>query len=143
MLKLIHFLWLSKKSCPSTCKTEGGYFKDLDGENIKVLNKVAQLGSFSENVEFLIQFNTYMEGNMTAKELYSFLDGLNLDDCQYHKYLIKCKENDQLDNMDNAAEVKQAYQEVADTIQGMLFFNLHSKSSTIRDALWASKGLDY
>ncbi|ASQ44813.1 hypothetical protein [Legionella clemsonensis] len=127
-----NFIAAVKHSCPPSCKTQGNYFLTLDGDNWNILRKVADTGLFSENIDFLQQFNAYMQGNITATKLYAYLDGLNLDDSEDKRYLIKCKDSNSLDT---TQDVKQAYQNIAESIFNFLDYNLYAKRATIHQVL--------
>ncbi|OCH97697.1 hypothetical protein A8135_02335 [Legionella jamestowniensis] len=126
------FIAAVKHSCPSSCKIQGNYFYNLNGDNWNILKKVAEKGLFSENIDFLEQFNAYMQGKLTATELYPYLDGLNLDDSEDKRYLTKC---DDSNSFDSAQDVKQAYQNIAESIFNFLVYNLHAKRTTIQQVL--------
>ncbi|WED43094.1 hypothetical protein [Legionella cardiaca] len=133
-----NFIDAVKKSCPSSCKDNGGYFSTLHGDYEKILRKVVDVGLFSENLDFLEQFNNYMCGKITGEALYPFLEGLNLDDNEHQKSLIDAQKKNDL----NGDVAKENYKEIAAVIFGFIDYNLRIKRSTIKEVL-QQNSIDY
>ncbi|KTC76926.1 hypothetical protein [Legionella brunensis] len=125
------FIDAVKLSCPNSCKVRGGYFSTLDGNNEGILRRVAEVGQFDENLEFLEKFNEYMGGKLTGEELYPSLSTLNLDDNEHHKLLVQCEKNQLLGD----ESAKKSYQEVAEYIAQFVINNLYTKKDTIERVL--------
>lgn len=111
---------------------EGKYFVGLDDNDLGVLKKVAELGYFEENINYLLHLNVYLSNKMTGEELYQDLQNLNYDADESKANLVKCRNTQGLANHENG---KQYFEEIGEHIFGIIISNLRTKTAYIKKAM--------
>lgn len=128
---IVAFIDAVQNCCSDPDTSRSGYFAKLDGDYHKILLKAAEIGFFSENIEFLEQFHAYSKGDLSGTKLFTYLDPLNLDDNEDKKLLDLYKVQNALDG----EEAKDCYKKIALFMSSFLMFNLHAKQITITSAM--------